>query len=136
LAFSIFRYRLWDIDRLIRRTALYTLLTLVLAALYGGSILLLQSGFRTVTGQAQNQAVTVLSTLFIAALAGPLRARFQAWIDRRFNRPHYDAARTLAAFGQAVRDDVQGNPDRLKAQLLDVVHDTLEPENVSLWLRS
>lgn len=136
LAFSILRYRLWDIDRLIRRTLLYAVLTSALAGLYLGSVIVLQSAVRTATGQAQSPVVTVLSTLFIAAVAGPLRTRVQRGLDRRFNRRHYDAARTLEAFSAALRDDAYADLDRLNAQLIGVVQDTLEPEKVSLWLRS
>ena len=135
LAFSILRHRLWDIDRLIRRTLLYTVLTGALAILYLGSVILLQGGLRAVTGQAQSPLVTVLSTLVIAAAAGPLRGRVQRALDQRFNRRRYDAARTLEAYGAALRADPDADLDRLNAQLIQVVHTTLEPESVFLWLR-
>ncbi len=136
LAFSILRYRLWDIDRLIHRTLLYGVLTVALAGLYLGSVIMLQSGLRVVTGQGQSQVATVVSTLFIAAAAGPLRTRVQSAIDHRFNRRRYDAARTLAAFSSAMRGDSVADLDRLNDQLIGVVQDTLEPEKVTLWLRS
>jgi len=135
LAFSILRYRLWDIDRLIHRSLLYGVLSVALAGLYLGSVIVLQSGLRAVTGQGQSQVATVVSTLFIAAVAGPLRTRVQLAIDRQFNRRRYDAARTLAAFGLAMRDNSVADLDRLNNQLVNVVQDTLEPEKVSLWLR-
>jgi hypothetical protein len=136
LVFSIQRYRLWDIDRLIRRSLAYAVLTAALAGLYLGSVVVLQSIWRAATGQAQSQAVTVLSTLFIAAAAGPLRTRVQRGIDRRFNRQRYDAARTVETFSAALRHDAYADLDRLTAQLTGVVEETLEPEKVSLWLRS
>jgi hypothetical protein len=136
LAFSILRYRLWDIDRLIHRTILYGVLTVALAGLYLGSVIVLQSSLRAVTGQAQSPIVTVLSTLFIAATAGPLRSRVQSAIDRRFNRRRYNAARTLEAFSFAMRGDSVADLDRLNDQLIGVIQETLEPEKVSLWLRS
>ena len=136
LAFSVLRYRLWDIDRLIRRTLLYAVLTGALAGLYLGSVIVLQSVLRAATGQAQSPVVTVLSTLLIAATAGPLRVRVQGGMDRRFNRRRYDAARTLEAFGADLRGDAYADLDRLNDQLIGVVQDTLEPEKVSLWLRS
>jgi hypothetical protein len=96
----------------------------------------LQSAWRTVTGQAQAPLVTVVSTLFIAAVAGPLRSRVQWGLDRRFNRQRYDAARTVEAFSAALRDNAYADLDQLSTQLTDVVQATLEPEKVSLWLRS
>jgi len=135
LAVSVLRYRLWDIDRLIRRTLLYTMTTGALAGLYLGSVIVLQSGLRAVTGQAQSPLVTVASTLLIAAAAGPLRSRLQREIDRRFNRQRYDAARTLERFAAELRGDAGVELDGLKTQLITVVRDTLEPDGVSLWLR-
>jgi hypothetical protein len=136
LAFSVLRYRLWDIDLLIRRTLLYALLTGALASLYLGSVVVLQAAWNATTGRAQAPVVTVLSTLFIAAIAGPLRTGLQRAIDRRFNRRRYDAARTLEAFSATLRADAYADLDWLSAQLVGVVQDTLEPEKVSLWLRS
>jgi cation transporter-like permease len=143
LALSILRHRLWDIDRLIRRTLVYATLTAALAGLYLGSVLALQAAFRGLTqpgwtplgGLEQAPAITVLSTLFIAALAGPLRARVQRWIDRRFYRQGYDAGQIVAAYGAAMRDEAQADLDQLNRQLLGVVQATLEPESVFLWLR-
>ncbi len=79
---AILRYRLWDIDVIIRRTLVYALLTGLLALAYLGSVLVLQNTFSALTGQSQSTLVTVISTLAIAALFVPLRARVQAVIDR------------------------------------------------------
>jgi hypothetical protein len=133
IGLAILRYRLWDIDVLIRRTLIYSTLTALLALAYFGSVLVLQSIFRALTGQGQNSLVVVLSTLAIAALFGPLRARVQRAIDRRFYRQKYDAARTLAGFAAAARDEV--DLDRLSAQVVAVVETSLQPSQVSLWLR-
>jgi len=76
--------------------------------------------------------VTVLSTLVTAALFVPLRHRVQVVIDRRLYRRKYDAARTLAAFSSQLRDET--NLDHLSLHLLDVVNQTMQPENVNLWL--
>ena len=99
IGIAILRSRLWDIDLLIRRTLVYSLLASGLAVAYFGSVVVLQNTFSALTGQRQSALVTVLSTLVIAALFVPLRRRVQAVIDRRFYRRKYDAARTLAAFG-------------------------------------
>ena len=130
---AITRYRLFDIDVIIRRTLIYSALSAVLALAYLGSVLVLESVFRALTGQGQNSLVVVLSTLAIAAMFGPLRARVQRAIDRRFFRRKYDAVRTLAGFAMAARDEV--DLDRLSTQLVDVVEHSMQPEQVSLWLR-
>jgi hypothetical protein len=130
---AILRSRLWDIDLLIRRTLIYSALTALLALVYLGAVVILQPLFAALTGQARSPLVTVLSTLAIAALFFPLRARVQTWIDRRFYRRKYDAAKTLAAFSLAIRDET--NLDRLSAQLLAVVDAAMQSERVSLWLK-
>jgi hypothetical protein len=131
---AILRHRLYDIDVVIRRTLVYSVLTAVLALAYFGSVLVLESVFRAVTGQGQNSLVVVLSTLAIAALFGPLRSRVQRVIDRRFYRRKYDAARTLAGFAAGARDET--NLEQLSTRLIDVVDETMQPETVGLWLRA
>jgi len=133
LGWSILRYRLWDIDVLIRRTLVYSVLTALLALVYFGSVLVLQSGLRAVTGEGQSQVVTVLSTLVIAALVVPLHRRVQAFIDRRFFRRKYDATRALAAFAARARDET--DLARLSNQLVEIVEETMQPAGVGLWLR-
>jgi hypothetical protein len=133
IAVSVLRYRLWDIDIIIRRTLIYTLLTAVLMLVYLGSIISLQAMVRVVTGQSQSSLVTVISTLGIAALFSPLRRRIQGIIDRRFYRRKVDATKALEAFGQTARDEV--DLTRLADRLLAVVDDTVQPAQASLWLR-
>jgi hypothetical protein len=133
LAVSILRYRLWDIDLLIRRTLLYSAVTATLALIYLGGVVGLQGVLRRVTGQEQSELVVVLSTLAIAALFGPVRRGLQAAIDRRFYRRRYDAARVLNTFGAGLRDEV--DLDALAERLVMTVDETMQPATVSLWLR-
>ncbi|MEP7359816.1 MAG: hypothetical protein ABI847_21375, partial [Anaerolineales bacterium] len=127
------RHRLYDIDLVIRRTLVYSILTGLLALAYFGGVLVLQNVFRALTGQEQNSLAAVLSTLAIAALFVPLRARIQRAIDRRFFRRKYDAARALSGFAANARDET--NLENLSADLVRVVDDTMQPAQVSLWLR-
>lgn len=131
MAVAILRYRLWDIDIVIRRTVAYSILSLILVGTYVSSVLMIQSIVAAVGGQ-QTALVTVLSTLAIAALFNPLRRWIQNFIDRRFYREKYDAERLLAAFAALARDEVDG--DRLCAALAGVVQDTLQPSGISLWV--
>ena len=133
IAIAIMRYRLWEIDLVIHRTLSYSALSAVLVSVYLGSVLVLQSTFQAITGQSQGELVTVLSTLAIAALFGPVQRRVQAGIDRRFYRRKYDAAQTLASFAASVRNET--DLERLSAQVVSVVKDTMQPASVGLWLR-
>src|SRR5215212_5720892 len=106
MGIAIFRYRLYEIDILINRTLVYGTLTLTLALIYLGCVATTQAIFRALTGQEQQpQLAIVVSTLVIAALFNPLRRRIQGFIDRRFYRRKYDAAKTLEAFTVKLRDE-------------------------------
>jgi hypothetical protein len=129
---AILRYRLYDIDIIINRTLVYGSLTAALALVYFGGVVSLQYAFRALTGEG-SQLVVVASTLVIAALFSPLRRRIQAFVDRRFYRKKYDAARVLEAFSARLRDET--NLDQLNGDLVAVVRETVQPGHVSLWLR-
>ncbi len=132
LGIAILRYHLYDIDLLINRTLVYGSLTATLIATYFGGIVVLQRLFVVLTGERSTLAV-VASTLLIAALFNPLRRRTQSFVDRRFYRRKYDAAKTLAAFGARLRDET--DLGTLSDDLGGVAAATVQPEHASLWLR-
>jgi hypothetical protein len=134
LAVAILRYRLFDIAILINRALVYGTLTAILAAVFFGSVVLLQAIFTAVSRAPNTALVTVMSTLAIAALFTPLRSRLQAAIDRRFYRHKYDAVRALQAFATGARDQVE--LDSLADRLLAVVDETMRPTHATLWLKS
>ncbi|MGE5223214.1 MAG: hypothetical protein ACM3PY_12310 [Omnitrophica WOR_2 bacterium] len=129
---AIFRYRLWDIDLIIRRTLIYSVLTAVLALIYISSVVILQSLFEILIGNPQSGLVTVVSTLAIAALFVPLRRRLQSFIDRKFYRRKYDTERVLAAFSINLRNEV--DLDSLTKSILNIAEETMQPVHLSLWL--
>ena len=130
LAIGMLRYRLFDIDVIIRRTTSYAIITGLLALVYFGSIVILQRLLTPFTGESD--VAVVLSTLLIAALFLPIRRRVQDVIDRRFNRTRYDAEKTIEAFAATVRNET--DLDALTAELLRVIQQTMEPESLSILL--
>ena len=129
---AIMRYRLFDIDIIIRRTLIYGVLTAVLVAVYFGVVLLAQSVFVAITGQESPLAI-VISTLVIAAIFNPLRRWLQSFIDRRYFRRKYDAEQILARFAQTAREET--DLEALVAGLTAVVDETMQPEIISLWMK-
>jgi hypothetical protein len=132
IGIAILRYRLYDIDIIINRTLVYGTLTAMLVALYFVGIVVLQRVFVFFTSEQSTLAV-VASTLLIAALFNPLRRRIQSFIDRRFYRRKYDAAKALQGFSAQLRDET--DLDALSDDLVGVVRETMQPAHVSLWIR-
>lgn len=131
-AIAIFRYRLWDIDIIIRQTLIYGLLSACLALLYFSFIVLFQGILQRVSGTGSTLAI-VASTLLIAALFSPLRRRIQDFIDRRFYRRKYNTEQIMAAFSAGLREDV--DLEEMSQRLVEIVAETLQPESASLWLK-
>jgi hypothetical protein len=125
---AILRYRLYEIDRILSRTLAYSVVTGLLIGAYAGLVLL------SIHVLALSSSVAVAaSTLAAAAAFNPLRRRVQRAVDRRFNRARYDADMTVAAFAARLKDEV--DLDSVRADLAGVVHKTLEPAHLSVWMR-
>jgi hypothetical protein len=130
-AIAILKYRLYDIDLIINRTLVYGALTALLAVAYFAIVVALQN---LIPGADDSDLTIAGSTLAVAALFRPLRARVQGFIDRRFYRRKFDAQRTLESFSSRLREDV--DLDHLSADLLGVVRETMQPAHASIWLRA
>jgi hypothetical protein len=126
--FAILRHGLFEIDRLISRTVSYTILTGALVAVFGALVLL-----TTVLLPFTSSVGVAVSTLAAAASFNPLRRRIQRLVDRHFNRAHYDAQTTVAAFGSRLRNAV--DDDTICGELLDAVDHALAPGHASVWIK-
>lgn len=125
---AILRFRLYDIDRIISRTVSYGVVVALIAAVFFGSVTLLGSLLPT-----ESPLAVAASTLSVAALFNPLRRSVQKFVDKRFNRSRFDAARTIEAFSQRLRTEV--DLDELGSDLQAVAAETMQPMSISLWLR-
>jgi hypothetical protein len=128
VAIAVTRYRLFDLERLISRTASYAVVTGLLVATYAVVV----TAVARLLPESNRLAVTV-ATLFVAAIARPLYRRFQGFVDHRFNRTKYDAHRTADTFGLRLRR--QFDSDAVRSDLVEVVRRSLEPQDVRLWLK-
>lgn len=130
VAVAVLRYRLYDIDRIVSRTVGWALLTALLGAVYASLVVTAQA----LVGRDVPDVVIALATLSTAALFQPLRRRVQDAVDRRFNRARYDAAATVAAFGQRLRDEFE--PDHVAAELTAATRRAVGPSSLGLWTAS
>lgn len=126
---AILRYRLYEIDLVVNRTLVYGLLTAILGAAYFVSVALTQS----LLPGSRSALSVAMSTLLVAALFRPMRRRIQDFIDRRFYKRKYDAARAIQDFAARLRNEL--DIDSVRDDLVSVVHETMEPRSVLLWLR-
>ena len=133
IAIAILKHRLYDIDLIINRTLVYGALTVLLALVYVAGVLGIGGVARALTASGSNSVAVAASTLIVAAVFRPARARIQGFIDRRFYRRKYDASKTLETFSTKLRDEV--DLDALTAELVAVTSDVMRPRHVSLWLR-
>jgi hypothetical protein len=126
---GITKYRLYDIDRIVSRTLAYALLTGLLVGVFAGLVLLTTRvlPFSSPVGVAA-------STLAALALFNPLRGRIQRVVDRRFNRAHYDAELTVAAFTARLRG--AADVDTVLDELAAAAAHSLEPTHVTVWTRT
>lgn len=129
---AILRYRLFDIDLIIRRTLVYAVLSAVLAVVYVAAVLLLQVLIKPLT--PDNGIAVAASTLLVAALFRPARTRVQELVNHRFFRSSYDAQQVVSSFAGRLRDEV--DLDSLAADLNHTIEVTMRPASVSVWLRS
>jgi hypothetical protein len=130
-AVAILRYRLYDIDVLIKKTLVYGSLTVMLGLVYVVTVLASQQALSGIT--AGSDIAVAGSTLLVVGLFQPIRTRVLEIVDRRFYRARYDAARTIDAFSVRLRNDVE--LDSVRADLIAVIHDTMHPAHASVWLR-
>ena len=124
---AVLKYRLYEIDRIISRVISYAIITVVLAGVFAGLVLL-----ASVALPLKGSVAVAAATLVAAALFNPLRRRVQRAVDRRFNRARYNADLTVAAFASRLKDAV--DLDSVGEDLTAVVQKALEPARISVWM--
>ncbi|MDQ3662282.1 MAG: hypothetical protein M3454_14750 [Actinomycetota bacterium] len=133
MGIAILKHRLYDIDIIINRALVYGLLTTLLALVYVAGVVGMGGLVRGLGGDSDNSLVIATTTLLVAGLFGPARARIQRFIDRRFYRHKYDAVKTVESFSARLRDEI--DLDELCMDLVETVASTMQPARVSVWLR-
>ncbi|MDQ3752003.1 MAG: hypothetical protein M3333_03820 [Actinomycetota bacterium] len=134
MSIAILKHRLYDIDIIINRALVYGVLTTLLAAIYVAGVVGMGGLVRGLGGDSDNSLVIAATTLLVAGLFGPARARIQRFIDRRFYRHKYDAVKTVESFSARLRDEI--DLDELCMDLVETVTSTMQPARVSVWLRA
>jgi hypothetical protein len=129
IGIAVFRYRLYEVDRFISRTVAYALVVGFLAGVFVAGVVWIPNA----VGLDDSPLVVAASTLAVAAVFNPLRRRTQIWVDRRFNRSHYDAARVLESFAASLQARV--DPDGVMHDLVEVVREAMQPSAVGAWMR-
>jgi len=132
IGIAILRHRLFDIDVIIRRTATYAIVSAALAIVYFGANVIAQGVIGALGGQ-RNEVAIVASTLAVAALFSPIRRRVQNTIDRRFNRQRYDADKVVADFAEYAAHET--DLAALQTRIVGVVAETIQPRQVTVWVR-
>lgn len=131
VAVAVFRYRLYDLGRLVSRTVTYAIVVGVLAVVFILGVVFIPSQLLAVDDPPA--LLVAASTLAAAALFSPIRKWAQGWVDRRFNRSHYDAAKVMDEFADSLRHQVDGS--RLIDGWVEVVEGTMQPATVGVWVR-
>jgi hypothetical protein len=129
IGIAVFRYRLFEVDRFISRTVSYALVVGFLAAVFVAGVTWIPNAL----GLGDSPLLVAASTLAVAAIFNPLRRQTQVWVDRRFNRSHYDAERVMESFAGSLQTRV--DPDGVMDDLVDVVSEAMQPESVGAWVR-
>jgi peptidoglycan/LPS O-acetylase OafA/YrhL len=129
IGIAVFRYRLFEVDRFISRTVAYALVVVFLAGVFVTGVVWIPNA----AGLGDSPLLVAASTLAVAAIFNPLRRRTQVWVDRRFNRSHYDAARVLESFAGSLQARV--DPDGVMYDLVEVVREAMQPASVGAWVR-
>jgi MFS family permease len=126
---AVLRYRLYDIDRIVSRTVSYSVVVVLLAAIYVGAVTWL-----TTLLPDQSELVVAATTLAVATLFNPVRKRVQGWVDRRFNRSRYDMQLVMDGFAGSLRDQVDA--EMVMDGWVGVVNETMQPASVGVWMRA